>query len=59
MKVNKLTGIALATAAAGMFAITAAGPVGAQILEVPAGKGKRTLVSSQVNGNCQFAVEPK
>jgi len=30
MKMNKLTGIALATAAAGMFAMTAAGPVAAQ-----------------------------
>ena len=30
MNVKKLTGVALATAAAGMFAITAAGPVSAQ-----------------------------
>ena len=30
MKMNKLTGFALATAAAGMFAVTAAGPVSAQ-----------------------------
>ena len=30
MKVSKLTGIALATAAAGMFAFTAAGPAAAQ-----------------------------
>ena len=34
MKVNKLTGIALATAAAAMFAMTAAGPVGAQEAKV-------------------------
>ena len=34
MKINKLTGIALATAAAGMFAITAAGPAGAQAAKV-------------------------
>ena len=30
MKMKKLTGIALATAAAGMFAVTAAGPAAAQ-----------------------------
>ena len=30
MRMKKLTGIALATAAAGMFAMTAAGPVAAQ-----------------------------
>ena len=30
MRMRKLTGIALATAAAGMFAMTAAGPVSAQ-----------------------------
>ena len=34
MKMNKLTGIALATAAAGMFAVTAAGPVSAQAAKV-------------------------
>jgi hypothetical protein len=34
MKVRKLTGIALATAAAGMFAMTAAGPVSAQAAKV-------------------------
>ena len=34
MRVNKLTGIALATAAAGMFALTAAGPVTAQAAKV-------------------------
>lgn len=34
MKVNKLTGIALATAAAGMFALTAAGPAAAQAAKV-------------------------
>lgn len=34
MKVNKLTGIALATAAAGLFALTAAGPVAAQDAKV-------------------------
>lgn len=30
MKMRKLTGVALATAAAGLFAMTAAGPVAAQ-----------------------------
>ena len=34
MKINKLTGIALAAAAAGMFAMTAAGPAGAQAAKV-------------------------
>jgi len=34
MKVNKLTGIALATAAAGMFAVMAAGPAAAQAAKV-------------------------
>ena len=34
MKVGKLTGIALATAAAGMFAMTAAGPAAAQAAKV-------------------------
>lgn len=34
MKIGKLTGIALATAAAGMFAMTAAGPVAAQYAKV-------------------------
>ena len=34
MKMNKLTGIALATAAAGMFALTAAGPAAAQAAKV-------------------------
>ena len=34
MNVKKLTGIALATAAAGMFAMTAAGPVAAQAAKV-------------------------
>ncbi len=34
MKIKKLTGIALATAAAGMFAMTAAGPVSAQEAKV-------------------------
>jgi len=34
MKMNKLTGFALATAAAGMFAVTAAGPVSAQAAKV-------------------------
>jgi len=34
MKMKKLTGIALATAAAGMFAMTAAGPVFAQAAKV-------------------------
>ncbi|MGH8699860.1 MAG: BufA2 family periplasmic bufferin-type metallophore [Burkholderiales bacterium] len=34
MKLNKLTGIALATVAAGMFAMTAAGPVSAQAAKV-------------------------
>jgi hypothetical protein len=34
MKVRKITGIALATAAAGMFAMTAAGPAGAQAAKV-------------------------
>ena len=34
MRVNKLTGIALATAAAGLFAMTAAGPVAAQAAKV-------------------------
>lgn len=34
MKVGKLTGIALATAAAGMFAMTAAGPASAQAAKV-------------------------
>ena len=34
MKMNKLTGMALATAAAGMFALTAAGPSAAQAAKV-------------------------
>ena len=34
MKLKKLTGFALATAAAGLFAVTAAGPVGAQEAKV-------------------------
>ena len=34
MRMRKLTGIALATAAAGMFAMTAAGPVSAQAAKV-------------------------
>ena len=34
MNVKKLTGIALATAAAGMFAMTAAGPAAAQAANV-------------------------
>ena len=34
MKPRKLTGIALATAAAGMFALTAAGPASAQAAKV-------------------------
>jgi hypothetical protein len=34
MRMNRLTGIALATAAAGMFAMTAAGPVAAQTAKV-------------------------
>ena len=34
MNVKKLTGIALATAAAGMFAFTAAGPASAQAAKV-------------------------
>jgi hypothetical protein len=34
MKMKRLTGIALATAAAGMFAMTAAGPAAAQAAKV-------------------------
>ena len=34
MKASRLTGIALATAAAGMFAMTAAGPAGAQAAQL-------------------------
>ncbi len=34
MRMKKLTGVALATAAAGMFAMTAAGPVSAQAAKV-------------------------
>ncbi len=34
MKVRKLAGVALATAAAGMFALTAAAPAGAQAAKV-------------------------
>ena len=34
MKMKNLTGIALATAAAGMFAVTAAGPAAAQAAKV-------------------------
>jgi hypothetical protein len=34
MNVRKLTGIALATAAAGMFAMTAAGPVAGQAAKI-------------------------
>ncbi len=34
MKLKKLTGMALATAAAGIFAMTAAGPVAAQTAKV-------------------------
>lgn len=51
MKVGKLTGIALATAAAGMFAMTAAGPAAAQAAKVKC----EGVNSCKGNGGCKGA----
>ena len=51
MKMNKLTGFALATAAAGMFAVTAAGPVSAQAAKVKC----EGVNSCKGHGSCKGA----
>ena len=51
MRVGKLTGIALATAAAGMFAMTAAGPAAAQAAKVKC----EGVNSCKGHGGCKSA----
>ncbi len=51
MRVGKLTGIALATAAAGMFAMTAAGPAAAQAAKVKC----EGVNSCKGHGSCKSA----
>ena len=51
MKANKLTGIALAAAAAGMFAMTAAGPAAGQAAKVKC----EGVNSCKGNGSCKGA----
>lgn len=57
MKMKKMTGLALATAAAGMFAVTAAGPASAQEAKVKCegvnsckGKGGCKTASNECKG---------